>query len=71
MLELKATMWLRDGISYLGNTRAFMFDVIGLSEGQEIQICEHRREWRIRRPFGEWSEQRFGSPEEALASLTV
>jgi hypothetical protein len=71
MLELKAKLFVRDGMTYMGNTRACMFDVLGLPQGQKIEIGEHRGKWRIRRPWGEWSDQRFGSPEEALASLTV
>ncbi len=71
MLELRAKMFFRDGMTYMKNTRAFMYDVLGLPEGQEIEIGERHYKWQIRRPYGEWSDQKFGSAEEALASLAV
>jgi hypothetical protein len=64
-------MVLYDGSPSDKNSKAFMIDVRGLPEGQEIEISEHRREWRVRHRWGQWSEQRFGSPEDALASLSV
>lgn len=71
MLELRAKWFLYDGSPSDKNSKAFMFDVLGLPEGREIEIGEMHYEWRIRRRWGKWSDQRFGSPEEALASLTV
>jgi hypothetical protein len=71
MLTLRAKWFLRDGLSNDKNRKAFMFDVLGLREGQKIEIGEHRHKWRIRHPWSKWSDQEFGSPEEALASLTV
>ena len=71
MLELRAKWFLRDGMLCDKNRKAIMFDVLGLPEGQEIEIGEIRHRWRLRRPYGEWSNQQFGSAEEALTSLTV
>jgi hypothetical protein len=71
MLTLRAKWFLYDGSPSDKNRKAFMFDVLGLPEGQEIEIGEHRRKWRIRRRWGKWSDKRFGTPEQALASLTV
>jgi hypothetical protein len=71
MLELHAKLFFRDGMTYMGNTRVCMYDVLGLPEGQKIEIGEHRRKWRIRRPYGKWSDQQFCSAKEALASLMV
>jgi len=73
MLTLEPKAFLRDGLTYGENRRAFLFDVIGLREGQRIQIAEKRRRWQIRRAtdggdYGGWSG-RFGTAEEALASL--
>ena len=69
MLELRAKWFLRDGMLYDKNRKAIMFDVLGLPEGRKIEIGKNRRRWRIRRPYGKWSDQQFGSAEEALASL--
>jgi hypothetical protein len=74
MLELHPKSFLRDGQTYGMNRRAYMYDVLGLPEGQKIEIGENRRKWQIRRAtngglYGEWSGQ-FGSAEEALASLS-
>ena len=73
MLELRAKMFLRDGMFYGQNRRAVMFDILGLPEGQRAEISERRRKWQIRLSTndglcGEWLGQ-FGSAEEALASL--
>ena len=73
MLTLRENMFLRDGLTFGKNRRAFMFDVLGLPEGQQAQIAERRYRWQIRCAvnggvYGEWSGQ-YGSAEEALASL--
>jgi len=73
MLTKRAKAFLRDGLPYGENRRAFMYDVLGLPEGQKIEIAESHRKWQIRRAangglYGGWSGQ-FGSAEEALASL--
>jgi hypothetical protein len=74
MLELRAKSFLRDGFLYGENRKAFIYDVLGLPQGQRVEIAENRYKWQIRRatnggPYGEWSAQQFGSAEEALASL--
>jgi len=73
MLELRAKSFLRDGFPYGENSKAVMFDVLGLPEGQKVEIGENHYKWQIRREindgfYSEWSGQ-FGSAEEALASL--
>ena len=71
MLELRAKWFLYDGSPSDKNRKAFMFDVLGLPEGQEIEIGEMHYKWRIRRRWDKWSDQKFDSPGQALASLTV
>ena len=73
MLTKHAKAFLRDGLPYGKNSGAFMYDVLGLPEGQKVEIAETRHRWQIRRatnngPYGEWFGQ-FSSAEEALASL--
>ncbi len=74
MFTLRAKMLVRDGLTFGENCRAFLFDVLGLPDGQQAQIAERRHMWTISRGvdgvYGEWTGQ-YHSPEEALASLTI
>jgi hypothetical protein len=75
MLELHPKWFSRDGLTYGENRRAFMYDVLGLPEGQKIEIGENRCKWQIRRatngePYREWSGKKFSSAQEAFASLS-
>jgi hypothetical protein len=72
MLTLHASMYSFDGPDLNHDRKAFAFRVVGMPDREEAIIAEMNYRWkilRIRDGVSDGWSGRFGSAEEALASI--